>query len=104
MNNYIVKLQLNIHGYEKIATVGVQAESIDEAGTIALLGECHNEPDLDDGLQSCWDDTMMYSVDGVTEVEDDDEYKKLCVHIPHLHISYGRDLLKQIEEIDREQS
>jgi hypothetical protein len=101
MNNYVVRLELNIHGYEKTAIVGVAATSYDEAGTIALAGECHNTPEWDDdSKQSCWDDTMMYSVSGVTEIEDEAEYQLICKHINNLPATYGQ-IIK--EEMDNEQ-
>ena len=97
MKNYIVQVRLNIHGYEKFEIVGVQANTEDEAGTIALAGECHNEPEWDDDFQSCWDDTMMYSVRSVDEVEEQ-KYKILCEYIGSLCSSYGEDILQSIKD------
>jgi len=93
MNNYVVRLIMYIAGYEKQAVTCVQAASCDEAGTLALIGECHNDPEWDDdSKQSCWDDAMIYVVAGVDEVNDA-EYEVLCKHINYLPASHKIDEL-----------
>jgi hypothetical protein len=98
MNNYIVRLDLNINGYEKTAVLGVAASSCDEAGTIALQGECHTTPEWDDGTrQSCWDDTMRYKVSSVTEVDSNAEYQLICKHINYVPGGYGQIILEEMD-------
>jgi len=83
---YIVGLRLNISGYEKYSVMGVRAKDETEAGTLALEGECHNDPYWgdDESKQSVWDDTMRYFVEWVKEVEDPAEWSRICAYIAHL--------------------
>jgi len=54
---YLVTISVNIGGYEKITHVVVQAKDDEEAGTLGLREECHNEPDFTEypDQQACWD-------------------------------------------------
>jgi len=62
MKNYIVKLEMNISGYEKIAVHRVAAVNERDAMKQALTDECHNTPDFDDENETCLDDYMRYTV------------------------------------------
>ena len=99
MKNYVVKLSLLLDGYEKSTTTGVMAKDEREAQYLALLGECHNDPEWDDEVyyDACRDEHMYYSVYEVTEIEDSDEFQRICRLISYLPPGY-RD--RMIDGID----
>lgn len=70
---YLVTLRLYIGEYEKYTTQIIEAENEKEAGTAALIGECHGEPDFDefpdkDGVWDMYE--MVYKVYKVKELTD----------------------------------
>lgn len=81
MKHYLVSLKLSIGEHEKSSNRLVVADNEQSAGTLALISECHNEPDFeDDKKQSCWDcGEMIYRVQRVKELSDKDyeEYKRI---------------------------
>jgi len=64
---FLVTLSLHIGEYEKRSKQLIEAPDALQAGTKALEGECHGQPDwagIDPVLkQKCWDrDEMVYKV------------------------------------------
>ncbi len=73
--HYLVTLNLILGEIEKTARHLVAADSEDEAGTIALTGECHDEPDFEGypDKQACWDmGQYVYRIYDVQLVEADE--------------------------------
>jgi hypothetical protein len=79
MNNYLVKLTLNIVGYEKQSHLVVSAPDESSAKEQALRDECHNEPNFDEwpDMNACWDgDDFIYEVYSCRELTDE-QYETL---------------------------
>ena len=77
-HTFAVQLQIEAGGYEKYVTLVGEARTEDEAVTMALLQECHNELHEDEKEEGQFiDDIFTYTVCNVAQVSYD-EYQTLA--------------------------
>ena len=86
MQTYLVRIDLTISGYEKQSNYCIKADSREEAGRLALLGECHGEVDFSEfpDKNACMDcDEMYYKVGSVKEISYEEymQYKNITAGV-----------------------
>lgn len=80
-HTFVVKLDIHVAGYEKAVTLTGEARTEDEAVTMALLAESHNEVEEDPNTANgYYDDCFFYVVSHVHQIPHD-EYVVLKKYI-----------------------
>jgi hypothetical protein len=96
--HYLVKLKLQIGGYEKISDMIITADNEEQAGQMAMALECHGNAHWGNNRNSVYDlgGEFAYSVRSTQELTDGE-----CVLLSKYMSSFNYDEAQLNEMVDR---